>query len=145
MSMPGSPPVIRVLIVDDDPDFSGALEKALMDAGGFTVRSVTEGLPALKLLDRDHGVIDVVVIDLNLPDVNGFEVIGAITRRKNVMGVLATTGVYQETYLDIAKHLGANVAIRKPENRADLKSWAAAIRSIFRAENEIEFVSGAGE
>ena len=99
----------------------------------------------MKLLDREHGVIDVVVIDLNLPDVNGFEVIGAITRRKNVMGVLATTGVYQETYLEVAKHLGANVAIRKPEDRADLTSWAAAIRSIFRAENEIEVVSGAGE
>src|SRR5438270_10119129 len=110
--MAGSPAVIRVLIVDDDPDFAHALQNALLDAGGFTVRSVTEGLQALKLLDREHGVIDVVVIDLNLPDVNGFEVIGAITRRKNVMGVLATTGVYQETYLEIAKHLGANVAIR---------------------------------
>jgi DNA-binding response OmpR family regulator len=143
--MAGSPAVIRVLIVDDDPDFADALQHALLDAGGFTVRTVTEGVEALKLLDREHGVIDVVVVDLNLPDVNGFEVIGAMTRRKNVMGVLATTGVYQETYLEIAKHLGANVAIRKPEDRADLRSWAAAIRSIFRAENEIEFVSGSGK
>jgi len=142
--MAGSPAVIRVLIVDDDPDFADALKHALLDAGAFTVRTVMEGVEALKLLDREHEVIDVVVVDLNLPDVNGFEVIGAITRRKNVMGVLATTGVYQETYLEIAKHLGANVAIRKPEDRADLKSWAAAIRSIFRAENEIEFVSGSG-
>lgn len=143
MSMPAAP--IRVLIVDDDPSFCEALTKALLDAGAFTVRTASEGGEALKLLDREHDFIDVVVIDLNLPDVNGFEVIGAITRRKTVMGVMATTGVYQQMYLEVAQHLGANVAIRKPENWDELKSWAAAIRSIFKAENEMKFVSGALE
>jgi DNA-binding response OmpR family regulator len=133
---------IRVLLVDDDWSFRDALEAVLRGAG-FSVRVSSDGAEALRILDQEHDSIDVAIVDLNLPEVSGFEVIGAITRRKTAMGVLATTGIYKQTFLEVAQHMGANIAIRKPENLDDLKSWIPAIRSILKAEGEMGLASGA--
>ena len=130
-----------VLIVDDDEVFCEELKNVLVDAG-FSVRVATDGKNAMEILNRDHELIDVAVIDLNLPHVSGFEVIGAITRRKTAIGILATTGIYKETFLEVAQHLGANIAIRKPEPGEDLGPWVTAIRSILKAEGEMGRVTG---
>jgi DNA-binding NtrC family response regulator len=104
------------------------LQRTLTDAG-FSIRIAADGSEALKILNEAHDSIDVAIIDLNLPEVSGFEVIGAITRRKTVMRVFVTTGIYHETYLEVAQHISAHIAIRKPENLADLKDWISAIVS----------------
>jgi DNA-binding response OmpR family regulator len=130
-----------VLIVDDDEEFCTELQQVLADAG-FSVRTATDGKNAMEILNRDHEIIDVAVVDLNLPEVSGFEVIGAITRRKTAMGILATTGIYRETFLEVAQHMGANIAIRKPQPGSDLSSWVTAIRSILKAEGEMGRASG---
>ena len=130
-----------VLIVDDDETFREDLKRVLTDAG-FAIRIATDGKNAMDILNRDHEIIDVAVIDLNLPEVSGFEVIGAISRRQTAIGVLATTGIYRETFLEVAQHLGANIAIRKPDPGADLSSWVSAIRSILKAEGEMGRASG---
>lgn len=109
----------------------------------MSVLVAASGTEALAILNRSHDSIDVAIIDLNLPEVSGFEVIGAIARRKTMMRVFATTGVYRETYLEVAQHLGAHIAIRKPENLAELNEWVPAIRSILKAEDEMGSASGA--
>lgn len=133
---------IRVLLVDDDPEFRSALQLVLEEAE-MSVRVAANGTEALSILNQAHDSIDVAIIDLNLPEVSGFEVIGAIARRQTVMRVFATTGVYRKTYLEVAQHLGAHIAIRKPADLADLKDWIPAIRSILKAEGEMGFASGA--
>ncbi len=132
---------IRVLLADDDPAFREALERVLIDAG-FSVRTARDGQEAIRILDAAHDSIDLAILDLNLPQVSGFEIIGAITRRKTVMGILAMTGAYRETFLEVAQYLGAHVAIRKPQNLEELKSWIPTIRSIIKAEAEIEIANG---
>jgi CheY-like chemotaxis protein len=114
-----------ILLVDDDHEFSSAL-KAVLCGAGFAVRVANDG----------------AIVDLNLPEVNGFEVIGAITRRPTAMRVVATSGVYQPTYLEIAQHLGASVSIPKTNNPDDLNAWIPAIRSILKAEEDIGSASG---
>ena len=131
---------MRVLLVDDDSDFSAALQRTLEEAG-FGVTVARDGQEALRILNQAHQSIDVAIIDLNLPEVSGFEVIGAITRRKTVMRVMAMTGIYRETYLEVAQHLGAHIAIRKPQDVADLNDWIPVIRSVLKAENEIGSLS----
>src|SRR5689334_8808828 len=106
---------VRVLLVDDDPEFRSALERVLADAG-FSVRTAADGAEAYQILNQSHESIDVAIIDLNLPNVSGFEVIGAITRRDTVMRVCAVSGVYKATYLEIAQHMGAHIAIPKPDD-----------------------------
>jgi len=132
---------IRVLLVDDDPEFRRALQQVLEEAG-FHVLTAADGAEALKILDQAHDSIDVAIIDLNLPHVSGFEIIGAITRRPTVMGVVATSGVYNQMFLEVARHLGAHIAIPKTKNHGDFQSWIPAIRSILKAEDEMGFASG---
>ncbi len=125
-----------VLIVDDDREFVANLAGALQ-RGGFAVLAAGDGTEALHRLDRDHESIDAVIVDLNLPGVNGFEVIGALTRRKNLIGIMATTGVYGDTFLEVAKYLGANIAVRKPPAGSDLSAWVAVLKSVLKAEGDM--------
>jgi two-component system, OmpR family, response regulator len=125
-----------VLIIDDDPQFVLKLAKVLQDDGFRTMAAAT-GAEALNRLDRDHDSIDAVIVDLNLPEISGFEVIGALTRRKNLMSIMATTAVYGDTYLEIAKQLGAHVALRKPAADSQLKEWSKAVHSVLRAEDDL--------
>jgi CheY-like chemotaxis protein len=127
---------IQVLIVDDDPEFCAAL-KAVLTEAGFSVRIAADGAESLQLLNREHKLINVVIVDLNLPGVNGFEVIGAIARHPTAMRVLATTGAYNQTFLEVAKHMGASIAIRKPGRLEDLREWVPVINATLKAEEKM--------
>jgi CheY-like chemotaxis protein len=61
----------RVLIVEDDPDARSLFRNAL-SAAGFDVEDVGDGLAALRRLDEYPP--DLIVLDLGLPIVNGYEV-----------------------------------------------------------------------
>ena len=102
-----------VLIVDDDPVFLSALE-ALLVSAEYTVLTAITGGEAVDLLEKKHSEIALAIIDLALPDINGFEIIGALSRRPNPIKILATTGAFKDTHLEMAGSLGAHAAIRKP-------------------------------
>jgi CheY-like chemotaxis protein len=106
-----------VLIVDDDPKFLNAAEQMLVTAG-YRVWCAADGKQAVDILEKKHGEIDLTIVDLALPDTNGFELIGAITRRASAVRVIATTSIHKDAYLDMAGALGAHAAIRKPPKGA---------------------------
>ena len=99
--MAGSPAVIRVLIVDDDPDFADALKHALLDAGGFTVRTAMEafwrlderaaarGLGRTLALDPAHTVAPVEAARLDRLTESRYALVGAPLAR----GALLALGV----------------------------------------------------
>ena len=65
----------RVLIVDDHAEFR-AIARALLEADGFEVVEAADGAETLVQVERAHP--DVVLLDVQLPDVNGFDVARAI-------------------------------------------------------------------
>jgi DNA-binding NarL/FixJ family response regulator len=70
-------PVTTVLIVDDHPSFRSNAH-ALLEAEGFeVVGEATDGLSAIKAVERLHP--DVVLLDVQLPDIDGFEVTRRLT------------------------------------------------------------------
>jgi DNA-binding response OmpR family regulator len=71
--------VREVLIVDDSPDLRGMLAFTLGDLG-FTVRQAKDGIEALDEL-ADHAP-DCIVLDLMMPDMDGFKVLEAMRARK---------------------------------------------------------------
>lgn len=73
-----SMPSARVLIVDDEEPVSSLLSRLLRDLGHATV-VVNSGAEALGLLDRD--TFDLVLTDVKMPGMTGFELHGAIARR----------------------------------------------------------------
>ena len=70
---------VRVLAVDDNADTLEVLEVALR-AAGAQVKSVSSGAAALELIDRETA--DVLLCDLAMPDIDGFDLLERIRRRR---------------------------------------------------------------
>ena len=120
-----------ILVIDDDSSFLDKMEKMLAGAG-YEVLRAADGLEGVKLLEERHRAIDLAIIDLSLPGINGFEIIGAISRRPNAIKIIATTGVYKDNHLEIAGTLGAHAVIRKPAQGAHLpeEQWLGTVRQL---------------
>jgi CheY-like chemotaxis protein len=119
-----------VLVVDDDPKFLNAAEHMLAAAGYRVLRAI-DGNEAVAVLEKRHSEIDLVIVDMALPGINGFEIIGAISRRPNRIKIIATTSVYKDAF-QMAGTLGAHAAIRKPPEGKPLpeRDWLGTVRRL---------------
>ena len=126
----------NVLVVDDDPAFLNAAEQMLRTAG-YNVLRAMDGREAVQVLENRHHDINLVIVDLLLPDINGFEIIGAISRRPNSIKIIATTGVYKELHLEVAGTLGAHAIIRKPPNGRPLPEveWLGTVQRLIGSDS----------
>jgi CheY-like chemotaxis protein len=120
-----------ILIVDDDPAFVAETERMLADAG-YQVLQAPDGTRAVRLLEQMRGKIDLAIVDLALPDINGFELIGALARRPNSVKIIATTSIFNDMQLESATTLGAHAAVRKPRVIKALprKQWLSTIEQL---------------
>lgn len=80
---------IRVLVVDDEPDFATALT-ARLQRRGFLADAVFSGPEALERLDRSTH--DVVILDLKMPGMDGLAVLREVRRRDEAVRVVVLTG-----------------------------------------------------
>ncbi len=61
---------LQILIVDDEPAIADAI-RYVLETDGFETLSLSEGSPVLPLLQSER--IDLIVLDVGLPDINGFD------------------------------------------------------------------------
>lgn len=66
----------RVAIVDDTPDARRLIRRILQSQGEYTIFEATNGREALELVDREHP--DLLILDLMMPEVDGFAVLDAL-------------------------------------------------------------------
>lgn len=78
---------MRVLIVEDDPRVRSSLDRALR-AHGYVTENASTGAEGLAMAS---GAPDAIVLDVNLPDISGFEVCRALRRRGERTPVLMLT------------------------------------------------------
>jgi len=117
-----------ILVVDDDPQFLAALTPLLWEAG-FTTITAKDGKEAEAKL-QGGVVIDGAIVDLELPEVGGFQVIAKICAAGDKsLPVVAVTGAYSDLYLEVAEFLGAKISIRKPPPGRSLARLVEAIES----------------
>ena len=83
------PQTIRVLLVDDEEEFLGVLDKRLRWRG-MEVQQASTGSEALDLLEGFSA--DVVVLDLKMPGMDGLETLRRIKRRHPSVEVVMLTG-----------------------------------------------------
>lgn len=62
----------RVLIVDDEPDVNLAV-KIVLEENGFQVNTFTDPLLALDNFKKKSGMYDLLILDIKMPEMNGFE------------------------------------------------------------------------
>ncbi len=121
-----------------DPGFLLALSGVLTEAGYRVVAALT-GDEAWKILQRDHASIDLLIVDLVLPDIHGLEIIGAVTRRPNPLKVIAASSVMRESYLETVRYLGAHETLRKPPAGSLVigEDWLNVVRKLLDGESAI--------
>jgi CheY-like chemotaxis protein len=110
----GRPPT-RILFVDDDVDFRSAM-KVLLEREGYEVEVAANGARALDLWRTRP--FEVMVTDLFMPQMDGFETMVEIRRQSPSFKIIAMSsgGVLckPDSYLSTAGVAGADAAIRKP-------------------------------
>ncbi len=104
----------------------------MLTGAGYDVLTAAGGMQAVELLEKKHNQIDLTIVDLGLPDINGFEIIGAISRRANQAKIIAVTGVYKDIHLEMSQTVGAHAAIRKPPAGRPIqdREWLRIVRSL---------------
>lgn len=108
----------RVLVVDDDPQVRDVM-KRFLEANGFTVKLTEDGDEAVRLLQRrDHPRI--MLLDLDMPRLNGLEVLRRIMAHGIDVDVLVLSGHFDRNAFDLAIRLGAKGSLHKPVDFDDL-------------------------
>ena len=101
---------IHVLVVDDEQYITKLVERTLKDAG-YAVTVANDGISALRMLAEKEP--DLVLLDIRMPGLDGFQVLERI-RDSSEVPVLMLTAVHETTALAHSLGLGANDYIEKP-------------------------------
>jgi len=81
-----------LLVVDDNPALLRVLSE-IFKGHGYTVRTAPDGFAALTAI-RDRAP-DVLLSDLNMPRMSGFELLSVVRRRFPAIAVIAMSGAYK--------------------------------------------------
>jgi DNA-binding response OmpR family regulator len=116
---------IRVLVAEDDVDLQGFLRETL-EAEGMLVQTAADGAGTLLAVGADPP--DIVLLDLDLPDLDGLDVLSAV-RRRGELPVIVLTGRRLEQDRVAGLERGADDYVLKPFSAREL---IARIRTVLR-------------
>lgn len=115
----------KILVVDDEPQIVKVL-KAYLEKAGFQVVTASDGKVVLSVFQ--HEKPDFLILDLNLPGMDGLEICKAIRRDSNIP-ILMLTARVEETDRLIGLELGADDYVIKPFSPREV---VARVKTIFR-------------
>ena len=125
---------LQVLIVDDEPAILRFLRTSLHAQGYQTIEAET-GAQALTMLTRNR--VDVVVLDLGLPDLDGLEVLKRLRDSGSVVPVIVLSSRADEPGKVRALDLGADDYVTKPFGMDELLArLRAALRHRLQQQGE---------
>ena len=104
--------IASILVVDDNP-------KYLADAlpmYGYNVTGANDGLEALKILDQKEGAFDLILLDVMMPNMDGWDTLKAIRSNKKIkyIPVIMITAVSEDQKVVSGLRIGADDYIVKP-------------------------------
>jgi DNA-binding response OmpR family regulator len=133
----------RVLIVEDEPDIVRGLRDAL-EFEGFEVVATGKGEEGVGIM-RDGGC-DCVILDLMLPDINGYQVCEEIRRFNALVPIIILTARGQESDKIRGLDAGADDYMTKPFSVGELLARISAIfRRLYRAPAQETIAIGDAE
>jgi len=106
-----------ILVVDDEEALRSVLSNELINEG-YEVRTASDGDEAIVELDRTQ--FDLVLLDIKMPRVNGFEVLKHIKEHPSRTKVVMLTGFADLKNAIESKKLGADDFVSKPYDLVDL-------------------------
>lgn len=125
---------IKILLVDDEKQFVDTLAERL-DMRGFSARVAYDGPQALKAVEEPT---DVIVLDLRMPGMDGFEVLRSVKKSNPQVQVIILTGHGGDAEEQTAYRMGAYNFLKKP---MDIDELLNSIRMAYRDKVENAMVA----
>ncbi|MBN2713152.1 MAG: response regulator [Planctomycetes bacterium] len=124
----------RILVLDDEPHLRNIMT-TVMNQEGYKVFSTDDGNEAFELV-LSHGFIDIVLLNLQMPEMNGEDFLKRLQElpaRKRPTPIMVTGHLLAESYKKHLKSLGAVDLLPKPFKIEDLKK---AVNAAMEAREE---------
>jgi len=104
----------KILIAEDSPTMRALIVSTIAAMGEFETVEAANGFEALRILPREK--VDLIITDINMPDINGLELISFIRNNENYrttpLFIISTEGSERDREKGLA--LGANAYLVKP-------------------------------
>ena len=111
----------KILIVEDSLSMRSLIVSTIAVTGDYETVEVANGFEALRILPREK--VDLIITDINMPDINGLELISFIRNNENYRGtplfIISTEG--SERDREKGMSLGADAYLVKPFAPEDLQ------------------------
>lgn len=119
---------MRLLVVDDEEDFLRSIVMRI-ELRGIEVHGVTSGTEALEYLQANPNAVDVVLLDIKMPGMDGIETLRRIKASHPRIEVIVVTGHASQDFARAGRELGAFDHLIKPIRlETILERIAAAFR-----------------
>ena len=102
----------HILIADDEPEVRNLFTR-LLCRGGYAVTHVGGGGAALTILDEKQ--VDLLVLDLSMPQPDGFELLKLLRWKRPELRILVVSSYMEGALLKAAEILGATAAMSKAD------------------------------
>ena len=122
-----------ILVVDDDALIRETISYALQ-LNGYRRSEAADGRQALEKFQT--GTIDLLILDIQLPDMTGLEVCREIRKNDTTLPIIFITAYPQEVYALEAFDVGGDDFVRKPFNTAELM-WRVKVKFKKSQQDEV--------
>lgn len=128
----------RVLLVDDDKELCALLQEYL-SSEDFEVSCVNDGKAAIERITQNEADIDVVVLDIMMPQVSGLDVLREVRKNPNAefIPIIMLTGKGDDIDRIIGLEMGADDYLGKPCNPREL---SARLRAVLRRTQSLKAI-----
>jgi two-component system catabolic regulation response regulator CreB len=120
----------RILIVEDEQAIADNIQYAL-ETEGFETLCLSSGLPAISLLAKES--IDLLILDIGLPDINGIELFKEIRKSRN-LPIIFLTARSAEIDRVVGLEIGADDYVVKPFSPREL---CARVKAVLRRTRKL--------
>ncbi len=121
------PPTGRVLLVEDDPVVRESTQ-AMLEILGYTVRVAVDGVEGVALFEEDPQGLDLVLMDLTMPRMDGREAAQRMLARRSDLPILLCSGYHDPEEEERKPRLGLAGFLKKPYSLKDLRKALQSIR-----------------
>jgi CheY-like chemotaxis protein len=123
---------MKILAVDDDPDFMGVFMAVLGGLGYTDLTTASSGQEALELMTKSVSGFDCFILDVQMPEMDGIELCRQIRSFDSYKDapILMNTAVADRDYIDAAFAAGATDYLTKPVDEVEVKARLGVIEKL---------------
>lgn len=113
--------MINIFIIDDHPMVLEGIKSLLVNDANFAITGTANNAFAALQFLKQHSEVDVVLLDINLPDINGIELCAKLLKEFPALRILAMSTFKEQSYISRMMENGASGYVLKSVSADELK------------------------